>query len=91
MADAAAQAVANAELLLSVAASERLERSVMIDNQLRVFEAYEYGLLATCGDSRRAVLRADGHSRSGLTNETWTEGHRSSTGAPRGSNSTCWK
>jgi hypothetical protein len=42
MADAAAQAVANVELLLSVEASER---SVMIDNQLRVFETYEHGLL----------------------------------------------
>jgi hypothetical protein len=44
MADAAAEAVANVDLLLSVAASER---SVMIDNQLRVFETHEYGLLAT--------------------------------------------
>ena len=44
MADAAAQAIANVELLLSVAASER---PVMIDNQLRVFEAHERGLLAT--------------------------------------------
>jgi hypothetical protein len=44
MADAAAQAVSNIELLLS--ASEA-GFSVAIDNQLLVFELYEYGLLAT--------------------------------------------
>jgi hypothetical protein len=44
MADAAAQAVSNIELLLS--ASEA-GCSVAIDNQLLVFELYEYGLLTT--------------------------------------------
>ena len=44
MVDAAAQAVANVELLLSTGASEG---SVAIDNQLEVFEAYEHGLMAT--------------------------------------------
>jgi hypothetical protein len=44
MADAAAQAVANVELLLSAGASEG---SVAIDHQLKVFDAHECGLLAT--------------------------------------------
>ncbi len=44
MADAAAQAVSNVELLLSAGASEG---SVAIDHQLKVFESYECGLLAT--------------------------------------------
>jgi hypothetical protein len=44
MADAAAQAVSNVELLLSAGASEG---SVAIDHQLKVFDAYECGLLAT--------------------------------------------
>jgi hypothetical protein len=44
MADAAAQAVANVELLLS---SEMPEASAAIDHQLRVFESHEHGLLAT--------------------------------------------
>ena len=44
MAEAAAQAVANVELLLSAGAPED---SLSIDNQLRVFDPYEYGLLAT--------------------------------------------
>jgi hypothetical protein len=44
MADAAAQAVSNVELLLSAGASEG---SVTIDHQLKVFDAHECGLLAT--------------------------------------------
>ena len=44
MAEAAAQAVSNVELLLSTGASED---SVAIDNQLKVFESHERGLLAT--------------------------------------------
>ena len=44
MAEAAARAVSNVELLLSTGASED---SVAKDNQLRVFETYERGLLAT--------------------------------------------
>jgi len=44
MADAAAQAVSNVELLLSAGASEG---SVAIDHQLKIFESYERGLLAT--------------------------------------------
>jgi hypothetical protein len=44
MAEAAAQAVSNVEPLLSTGTSED---SVSIDNQLRVFESYEHGLLAT--------------------------------------------
>jgi hypothetical protein len=44
MADAAAQAVFNVELLLSAGASEG---SVAIDHQLKVFDAYECGLLAS--------------------------------------------
>jgi hypothetical protein len=44
MADAAAQAIANVELLLSTGASEG---SVPIDNQLKVFGSYEHGLMAT--------------------------------------------
>jgi hypothetical protein len=44
MAEAAAQAVSNVELFLSAGVSED---SVAIDNQLRVFESYEHGLLAT--------------------------------------------
>ena len=44
MADAAAQAVSNIELLLSAGASEG---SMVIDHQLKVFELYEFGLLAT--------------------------------------------
>jgi hypothetical protein len=44
LAEAAAQAVFNVELLLSAGASEG---SMAIDNQLRVFEFYEHGLLAT--------------------------------------------
>jgi len=44
MADAAAEAVSNVELLLGAGMSEA---SVAIDHQLMVFEAYERGLLAT--------------------------------------------
>jgi hypothetical protein len=44
MADAAAEAVSNVELLLGAGASEG---SVAIDHQLRVFESLERGLLAT--------------------------------------------
>jgi hypothetical protein len=44
MAEAAAQAVSNVELLLSTGASED---SGSIDNQLSIFESYERGLLAT--------------------------------------------
>jgi hypothetical protein len=44
LADAAAQAVSNVELLLSAGASDS---SVAIDHQLMVFESYECGLLAT--------------------------------------------
>jgi hypothetical protein len=44
MAEAAAQAVFNVELLLSTGASES---SMAIDNQLRVFESCEHGLLVT--------------------------------------------
>jgi hypothetical protein len=44
MADAAAQAVSNIELLLSAGASEG---SMAIDHQLKVIEAHEQGLLAT--------------------------------------------
>ena len=44
MADAAAEAVSNVDLLLGAGTSEG---SVAIDNQLKVFEAYERGLLAT--------------------------------------------
>ena len=44
LAEAAAQAISNVELLLSTGAPED---SLSIDNQLRVFDPYEYGLLAT--------------------------------------------
>jgi hypothetical protein len=44
LADVAAQAVANVELLLTTGTSEG---SVAIDHQLKFFESYEYGLLAT--------------------------------------------
>jgi hypothetical protein len=44
MAEAAAEAVFNVELLLSAGASEA---SVAIDHQLRVFESHERGLLTT--------------------------------------------
>jgi len=44
MADAAAQAVSNVDLLLSAGA---FEGSVAIDHQLKVFESHEQGLLAT--------------------------------------------
>jgi imidazolonepropionase-like amidohydrolase len=44
LAEAAVQAVSNVELLLSAGASEA---SVAIDNQFRVFESYEHGLLVT--------------------------------------------
>ncbi len=44
LADAAAQAVSNVELLLSAGASEG---SVAIDHQLMIFASYEQGLLAT--------------------------------------------
>jgi hypothetical protein len=44
MADAAAEAVANVELLLSTGVPEG---SVAIDHQLKIFETYERGLLAT--------------------------------------------
>jgi len=43
-ADAAAEAVFNVELLLGAGASEA---SVTIDHQLKAFESYEHGLLAT--------------------------------------------
>jgi hypothetical protein len=44
MAEAAAHAISNVELLLGSGASEA---SVAIDNQLMTFEAHEHGLLAT--------------------------------------------
>jgi hypothetical protein len=44
LADAAAEAVSNVEMLLSTGASEA---SVAIDHQLKVFESCERGLLAT--------------------------------------------
>jgi hypothetical protein len=44
IAEVAAQAVANVELLLSVGVSESF---LAIDHQLRIFESYEHGLLAT--------------------------------------------
>ncbi len=44
MADAAAEAIASVELLLSGGKSEG---SVAIDHQLNIFDAYECGLLAT--------------------------------------------
>jgi hypothetical protein len=44
MADVAAQAVANVDLLLSTGTSEG---SVAIDHQFKIFESYEHGLLAT--------------------------------------------
>jgi hypothetical protein len=44
IADATAGAVSNIELLLSTRAPEQ---SVAIDNQLKVFESYERGLMAT--------------------------------------------
>ena len=44
MAEAAAQAVANVELLLS---SGVPEGAMAIDHQLKVFEAHEHGLMAT--------------------------------------------
>jgi hypothetical protein len=44
MAEAAAQAISNVEMLLS---SGACEGSVAIDNQLMTFEPHEYGLLAT--------------------------------------------
>jgi hypothetical protein len=44
MADVAAEAVANVELLLRAGASEG---SVAIGHQLKIFEAHEHGLLAT--------------------------------------------
>jgi len=43
IADAAAQAISDVELLLSAGESEG---SVAIDRQLKVFESYERGLLA---------------------------------------------
>jgi hypothetical protein len=44
MAEVAAQAVANVDLLLSTGTSEG---SVAIDHQFKIFESYEHGLLAT--------------------------------------------
>jgi hypothetical protein len=44
MADVAAEAVSNVELLLSLGAPER---SVAIDHQLWIFKSYEHGLVAT--------------------------------------------
>jgi hypothetical protein len=44
MADAAAQAISDVELLLSAGASKG---DVAIDHQLRMFESCEHGLLAT--------------------------------------------
>ena len=44
IADAAANAVSNVELLLSAGTTES---SVTIDNQFKIFESYEQGLLAT--------------------------------------------
>ena len=55
MADVAAAAVSNVELLLSVGASVS---SVAIHNQLKIFESYEHGLLATC-ETPRAHLRTE--------------------------------
>jgi hypothetical protein len=62
MADVAAQAVSNVELLLSCGGSEN---SAEIDNQLKIFESYEYGLL---GDHIRwAPLRSDDMFVSAIT------------------------
>jgi hypothetical protein len=44
LAEAAAQAISNVEALLGMGESER---SVAIDNQMKVFETYEHGLMAT--------------------------------------------
>jgi hypothetical protein len=44
MAEVAAKAISNVELLLSSGAPEN---SVAIDNELKVFESYEHGLVAT--------------------------------------------
>ncbi|WP_079606575.1 hypothetical protein [Bradyrhizobium erythrophlei] len=44
LAEATAQAISNVELLLRTGASEG---SVAIDHQLKIFESYEHGLLAT--------------------------------------------
>ena len=44
LAEAAAQAISNVELLLRTGASEG---SMAIDHQLMVFESYEHGLVAT--------------------------------------------
>jgi hypothetical protein len=52
MADAAAEAVSNVELLMSAGASDS---SMAIDNQLMTFEAHERGLLATW-ETRDALI-----------------------------------
>jgi hypothetical protein len=52
MAEAAAEAVSDVELLLGAGAAEA---SVAIDHQLRVFESHECGLLATWETSRALV------------------------------------
>jgi hypothetical protein len=57
MADAAAEAVSNVELLLSAGASEA---SVAVDHQLRVFGSYDRGLLAL-RDAGRTYLRIQVH------------------------------
>jgi hypothetical protein len=57
MAETAAQAVANVEMLLSSGASEA---SVAIDNQLRVFELYELGLFATW-ETTDALICVEAH------------------------------
>jgi hypothetical protein len=56
MVDAAAQAVADVELLLSTGVPER---SMAIDHQLKIFGSYEHGLLATweIGDALICVPR----------------------------------
>ena len=54
MTDTAAGAVSNVELLLSSRASES---SVAVDNQLKIFESWERGLLSTWETPDRAHLR----------------------------------
>jgi hypothetical protein len=56
IADAAAGAVSNIELLVSTGAPEQ---SVAIDDQLKVFESYERGLMATVGDAGCVHMRPE--------------------------------
>jgi hypothetical protein len=64
IADAAANAVSNVELLLSAGATESL---VTIDNQFKIFESYEQGLLATWETPDEFILRSDGIFISAIT------------------------